>query len=92
MDESRSLFGTSIDPESFPPAFSRFLQEYGICPNQYLNAHKVQRCIRIHPSCTNLEQIHADIESDLNTRLEKIEGCDHFYKLKDNVKIASSKL
>eukprot|EP01132_Coremiostelium_polycephalum_P006222 gene6222-7751_t len=73
-----------------PKEFIEFLNNNNIPIDSY-NVKEIPRFIRIKPKNDN-HQLIKDIESEIGTKLIKVNWLPNFYKLEKSVNIASSKL
>ncbi|KAL6857240.1 hypothetical protein ACP4OV_018622 [Aristida adscensionis] len=75
-------------PLPLPAAFLEFLSENGLDPAVYSMAATIPRYIRLKPG---MESQTAEIEDELNCRLEKVSWLPGFYALPPEIQIAGSK-
>ncbi|KAL4582726.1 hypothetical protein LXL04_007285 [Taraxacum kok-saghyz] len=86
QDNSKSMETPSNLP--LPDAFLEFLNENGIDPSIYSASDSTPRYVRLKPGC---EEQLKEIESDIKSKLEKVEWLPNFYSLPPQIQIASSK-
>ncbi|KAL5728998.1 hypothetical protein ACHQM5_002012 [Ranunculus cassubicifolius] len=74
-----------------PSAFIEFLNQNGIDPSIYTSpaATSTPRYIRLKPGTTDTDV--AEIESDINCKLEKVNWLPDFYSIPPQIQIASSR-